>query len=99
MFGMRMCFWLITACVLLLSSCLVTTSDALVRSCTYYPRAGDIKQAQIYRVGDAYYLKLGVRYVCKADRVIIGGIMAVPDSGVKLPIGYHDERRSKPSMC
>lgn len=74
-----------------LTSCMVTTSAAVVDSCVYVPRVDASKTPEIYRVGDAYYLKLSVRYVCEADKVMIGGVVAVPGSEVRLPIRYHDE--------
>lgn len=81
----------IATAVLLLPSCMVLTSEAVVKSCIYEPRKDKEQDLQIYRVDGAYYLKLGVRYVCHADAVCVGGAMAVPDSEVKLPISYHDE--------
>lgn len=81
----------IATAVLLLPSCMVLTSEAVVKSCIYEPRKDKEQELQIYRVDGAYYLKLGVRYVCHADAVCVGGAMAVPDSEVKLPISYHDE--------
>ena len=70
---------------------MVLTSEAVVKSCIYEPREDKSQELQIYRVDDVYYLKLGVRYVCQADAVCVGGAMAVPGSEVKLPISYHDE--------
>lgn len=81
----------IATAVLLLPSCMVLTSEAVVKSCIYEPREDKSQELQIYRVDDVYYLKLGVRYVCQADAVCVGGAMAVPGSEVKLPISYHDE--------
>ncbi len=81
----------IATAVLLLPSCMVLTSEAVVKSCIYEPREDKEQELQIYRMDGAYYLKLGVRYVCHADAVCVGGAMAVPDSEVKLPISYHDE--------
>lgn len=77
---------------LMLPSCLVTTSVATARSCIYEPKHDDAQAMQIYRKGHAYYLKVSLRYVCKADKMVIGGIVAVPDSEVELPLGYHDEK-------
>lgn len=81
----------IATAVLLLPSCMVLTSEAVVKSCIYEPREDKEQELQIYRMDGAYYLKLGVRYVCHADAVCVAGAMAVPDSEVKLPLSYHDE--------
>lgn len=47
-------------------------------------------------MGDAYYLKVSVRYVCEAESVSVGGVVAVPDSELRLPISYHDAYEPQP---
>lgn len=86
--------WMIpmAATSLLLPSCMVTTSVATAKSCIYEPKHNDAQPMQIYRKGNSFYLKVSVRYVCEEDKLLIGGMMAVPDSEVELPVGYHDEK-------
>lgn len=93
---MNKCFLLMAACVGLLSSCMVTTSVAVADSCVYLPRVDSSQSPEIYRMGDAYYLKLSVRYVCEEERVVVGGVVAVPDSELRLPISYHDAYAPQP---
>ncbi len=89
--GMRYLLGILSMVCMGLTSCVVCTSDALVRSCRYLPRGEKEMQPQIYRLGEQYYLRVNVRYVCRADKVLVAGVMAVPDSEVRLPISYHDE--------
>ncbi len=95
-YGMNKYFLLMAACAGLQSSCMVTTSVAVAESCVYQPRIDRSQSPEIYRMGDAYYLKLSVRYVCEAERVTVGGVVAVPDSELRLPISYHDEYAPQP---
>lgn len=88
--AMRYLWGILSVLCMGLASCLVCTSDALVRSCRYLPRETEEMQPQIYRLGEQYYLRVNVRYVCSADKVLVAGMIAVPDAEVHLPISYHD---------
>ena len=88
--AMRYLWSILSVLCMGLASCLVCTSDALVRSCRYLPRETEEMQPQIYRLGEQYYLRVNVRYVCSADKVLVAGMIAVPDAEVHLPISYHD---------
>lgn len=83
---------LTAAAAMLLPSCMVNTSVAVAESCIYQPNHESAEKMQVYRVGDAYYLKVGVRYVCQKDEVNVAGIIGVEKSKVNLPISYSDAR-------
>lgn len=73
------------------ASC-VATHDAVLSSCCYEPQA--MEQAptpEFYRVGEHYYLKTTVRYICEANGVCVGG-MPVVGGEVELPMSYSDEK-------
>lgn len=82
-------------CVLLLPVLMVScvmTHDAVLRSCRYEPEpVVQPASPEFYRVGEHYYIKAQVCYICKAEQVCVGGI-PVLGGEFNLPISYYDEK-------
>ena len=92
---MKKCLLLMSAAAMLLPSCMVNTSIAVAESCIYEPNHESSEKMQVYRVGDAYYLKVGVRYICQKDEVNVAGIIGVSEAKLNLPISYRDAREAE----
>ncbi len=79
-----------------LSSCVCHTSAALLDSCTFRAEGRREPSAPaIYQLRGQYYLAHKVRFVCREDKVCIGGMVAVHGSEVHLPFGYERTPREK----
>lgn len=79
-----------------LSSCICHTSASMLESSVFHPARQDAAiTPRIYRVGGQYYLAHTIRYECREDKVLVGGMAAVHGSEVYLPFGYEREPREK----
>ncbi len=93
MFGMKRWFLLSVVTAALLSSCVVCTSLSMAESCVYRARETDETQPAFYRMGEQYYVRIGVRYV-SSGRVKVAAVVPVKEYTV--PIRYEDKWDAEP---
>ena len=93
----RFCIlFLLLVLPVVLSSCICHTSASMLESSVFHPARQDAAiTPRIYRVGGQYYLAHTIRYECREDKVLVGGMAAVHGSEVYLPFGYERETREK----
>lgn len=93
----RFCIlFLLLVLPVVLSSCICHTSASMLESSVFHPARQDAAiTPRIYRVGGQYYLAHTIRYECREDKVLVGGMAAVHGSEVYLPFGYEREPREK----